>query len=107
MTTIVNRTPHPINIHLDDGTVRTIPVSLPTPRVASKRVPLGMIQGIAIDRPTYGEVNDLPPAEDDTLVVVSLMVAQAVPERKDLLVPGEVVRDPQGTIVGCKGLSRV
>ena len=35
--------------------------------------------------------------------IVSQMVKNALPERKDLLVPAEIVRDNDGRIVGCKG----
>ena len=36
--------------------------------------------------------------------IVSQMVKSALPNRKDLLVPADVVRDKQGNILGCKTL---
>jgi hypothetical protein len=112
MTTIVNRTPHVVRILVDPlmgrsvDLVRTIEPTFPTPRTATAREAVSVIDGIPIDRVIYGGVVDLPPPEPGVFLIVSLMVAQAVPQRKDLLVPGEVVRDAAGGISACKGLSR-
>lgn len=38
--------------------------------------------------------------------IVSQIVKSALPERHDLLVPAEVVRDEMGNILGCKSLGR-
>lgn len=40
----------------------------------------------------------------ETYYIVSQIVKSALPTRKDLLVPAEVVRDENGNIVGCKSL---
>ena len=106
MPTIVNRTPHTVRILIGDAAMRTIEPTFPTPRTASTRMQVSIVDGIPVDHVIYGGVVDLPPAEPGVFLIVSLMVAQAVPERKDLLIPGEVVRDAAGVIVACKGLSR-
>ena len=54
----------------------------------------------------FGEVENLPPQEDGVMVIVSAMVASAAKDRNDLLVPGELVRDNDGNIIGCKSLRR-
>ena len=38
--------------------------------------------------------------------IVSQLVKNALPDRTDLLVPAEVVRDGNGNIIGCKSLGR-
>jgi hypothetical protein len=106
MPTLVNRTPHVVRILVGEEAIRTIEPTFPTPRTASTRMQFSIVDGIPVDRVIYGGVVDMPPAEPGVFLIVSLMVAQALPERKDLLVPGEVVRDAAGTIVACKGLSR-
>ena len=49
----------------------------------------------------------LPDPADDTLLIVSRMVAEAYPERRDLVFPTELVRDPRGRVSRCKSLSRI
>lgn len=41
------------------------------------------------------------------MYVVSRLVAEAVPERRDLVVPHGLVRDGQGRVVGCAQLAQV
>ena len=105
--TIVNRTPHVVRILVGDtAEALIIEPTFPTPRTATAREALFVVGGVPVDRVIYGGIVDLPPEEPGVFLIVSLMVAQAVPKRKDLLVPGEVVRDASGAIVPCKGLSR-
>jgi len=59
---------------------------------------------IDIYRETYGQVEGLPGPEDGTLYIVSALVRLALPERKDLVSPGECVRDSQGRVVSCYSL---
>lgn len=42
-----------------------------------------------------------------TLLIVSRLVAEACPERDDLVVPDDTVRDDAGRIIGCRALARV
>jgi len=53
------------------------------------------------------EVKPFPEEEEGIFYTVSLMVAQALPTRRDLLVPVGQVRDATGKITGCKGLARI
>jgi hypothetical protein len=64
------------------------------------------IDGIKITRQYFGEVENLPPQNKVDRFIVSRMVAEAC-HRPDLLVPGPAVRDENGKIVGCNGLSIV
>lgn len=83
-----NLTPHTINI-IDGEHAGTYP-SEGAARVSS--LPLGA-------------VIDLPEPEPDTIVVVSVITAEAAPGRSDLRVPGDQVRDDSGRIIGCRSLA--
>jgi len=54
-----------------------------------------------------GEVKPFPIEDSEVFYIVSLMVAQALPTRRDLLVPVGQMRDATGKITGCKGLARI
>ncbi|MBF8378501.1 hypothetical protein IW967_11610 [Alicyclobacillus mali] len=62
-----------------------------------------------LERPTKaikGELVDLPDPTDDTVYVTSTIVAQAAARagRTDVYSPAELVRDGNGTVIGCRGL---
>ena len=56
---------------------------------------------------SLGPVEGLPDPEDGVLLIVSRLVAKAVPYRRDVFAPGEAVRDRTGRIIGARGLCRV
>lgn len=62
---------------------------------------------IPVNRKFFSEVEGLPPREAGTCYIVSALVANAAPEREDLLVPDDTVRDEKGRIIGCRALARV
>ena len=66
-----------------------------------------MADGILVYRWFPEEIVNLPEPELDTYCIVSKMLAQACPERKDLIFPGTVVRSKSGDVVGCIDFSRV
>ena len=69
--------------------------------VDALRLPEGVIP---IYRSQFtSRVHDLPDPQPGVRYVVSAIVLRACPERSDLLVPVEGVRDPHGRIVGCTG----
>ncbi|HLU45236.1 MAG TPA: hypothetical protein VKZ67_09500, partial [Natronosporangium sp.] len=41
------------------------------------------------------------------LLIVSRMVAEAAPHRRDLVIPHGLLRDSQGRVVGCAGFGQV
>ena len=100
-----NCTPHTLNIHLPDGSVRSLPPSGVSPRVATVTEPSESVDGVPVVTSRLGEVTGLPPAEPGVFLVVSQIVASAA-GRPDLLFPGELVRDDAGRPVGCRGLAR-
>ena len=63
--------------------------------------------GIVARVSAYGEVQNLPAQRDDTLLIVSSLVAARCKDRTDVFIPNEPIRDAEGRIVGCKSLGRV
>jgi hypothetical protein len=53
-----------------------------------------------------GRLTGLPAAEEGTLLLVSRMVAEAAPDRIDLVYPDDVVRDAKGEVLHCRALGR-
>jgi hypothetical protein len=103
MKTIKNHTPHQITIHDGDKSVVYEKVGAP-PRLATVRTAVGDVGGHEVVRTSFGTLEGLPPREEDVLLIVSAMVAEAAPERDDLAYPGEAVRDADGKIIGARGL---
>lgn len=49
----------------------------------------------------------LPARQQDVLLIVSRMVAAALPQRRDLVFPYDVMRDSEGHPIGCRALGQV
>ncbi len=124
MSKIINLTPHPIqlldgsNCNFDikcrsyrvDGDVIVIKTFAPEgicPRCSQKEQLVDNIDGIDIFRMEFGKVDNLPQEQEDTYYIVSALVAQACPDRKDFLIPAHMVRNAEGRILGCLAFSRV
>ena len=109
---IVNLTPHKITFIGDKGRLGIDP-SGTIARVSAKVKETGHIYvtkfgiSIPITETTYGEVEGLPDPVDDTIYIVSSLVAQRVPDRKDVFIPNESVRDENGHIIGCRSLGHI
>lgn len=104
---IINMTPHPVNIVDENNEVVEIfPKSGNLIRLSSSTVSVGMIGNIPITKTKFGAAEGLPDYKDDVFYVVSQLVKSAFPDRGDLLVPAEVVRDADGRIIGCKSLGK-
>ena len=103
-----NFTPHNVVIVMNetkivipsDGIARVTEAKTVTPSID--------VDGVIIEtfKSSFGEVENLPPQEEGVMVIVSALVASAAKGRDDLLVPGELVRDDGGNIIGCKSLRR-
>ena len=103
MNKFVNLTPHTIN---EVVTGLEIPPSGTVARVAASSTVVDNINGVPIYTTTYGDVVGLPDSQPGVYYVVSGAVLAARPDRKDLLAPGELVRDNNGQPIGCKGFRR-
>lgn len=77
------------------------------PRCKTKEKNEGLIDGVPIMTIEFGSIDDLPPEEPGTMLIVSALVANAgrTQGREDLLVPARVVRDAESRIVGCLTLA--
>ena len=105
MKKIINCTPHEINIIREDGNINIKPQEKPA-RVSTKRVVTGNINGITVNNVCFGEVENLPEEKEDTIIIVSRIVAEAVKRyRDDVVVVDETVRDEKGRVIGCKSFA--
>lgn len=123
---VINCTPHDVFIcgvtscMLQDGRpylreegeeypepLRVYPAAKEPARVTFVQRADGMADGVLVYRWFPEEVVNLPEPKPDTYYIVSKMLAQACPERKDLIFPGTLVRNESGHIVGCIDFSRV
>jgi len=116
MTKIVNLTPHTVNLIKGDSLRGPID-SRGVARATEHLEPLAPISwdvfgdcGLHVLVPctskSFGAVTGLPAPENDTLYIVSQIVADACPDRTDLIVPSDIVRDPSGQVSGCRAFSR-
>ena len=102
--TITNLTPHALVFVLADGSSRSIAPSGAVARCRTVNSPAGDAEGIPLARVSYGAVEGLPEPAEGVLYVVSALVRAAVPGRSDVASPGDLVRDPAGNVIGCRGL---
>lgn len=126
MLNIVNCTPHEVVIYetsdcyMRDGFLYlrddeeeypqpylTLPAAKEPASVTFVQKVDGMVDGILVYRWFPEEVVNLPDQKPGTYYIVSKMLAQACPERKDLIFPGTLVRDADDHVVGCIDFSRV
>lgn len=105
-----NCTPHDVVIlNEKDEVIVTYPPTGILPRLKADVRPEGVIQDNSNLIPftvTYlGETQDLPDFDPNVMLIVSRLVADANPDREDLVFPNEVVRNDKGQIIGCRSLS--
>ena len=103
MEKIRNFTPHEIVIIGEDGKETRYP-SEGMARVTTVSRSMGKFAGVPLVKVGFGEVEGLPPVKSRTLVIVSRIVRDACPDRGDLAVPTDFVRDEKGRIVGAQAL---
>ena len=101
---IINLTPHSVRILDSDNNVVREYKSEGVIRLSEKRSKITEIDGIALFQKTFG-TTDLPEPQPNTYYIVSSLVAQMFPNRKDLLIPDQIVRDKDGRIIGCRSFS--
>lgn len=107
MINIKNLTPHNIVVLVSDDIRYIITPCDTVARCTAKTETIGEINGIPMTRTSYGDVCGLPDPIPNTVFLVSTLVAQACPERDDLFIPNEIVRDENGKVIGCKSFGRV
>jgi len=114
---IRNFTPHAVRLEIGRGTV----VVFESEGIARVSTSEEICGGIALAAEAYGvedrEVLDitlfeqvhgapegLPPERAGVYLIVSGLVRCALPHRKDLLSPGDLIRDERGRVTGCRKL---
>ena len=103
---IFNLTPHAVNIVAEDlSPLATINPEEESARCSQTTIITGSIGNIPITSTSFGCVEGLPEEQEDIYYIVSRLVMQGCPNRRDLLVPNDIVRDDTGRIVGCKSLA--
>lgn len=114
---ILNLTPHPIRLYVDDrpdgiddldpGLLRVIDPEATPARLGMVPLTSEFRDGIPVELVEYGHAENLPRPHDGTAYIVSLPVALALaPRRGDLLVPYREVRNSSGTVIGCRQLAQ-
>lgn len=101
----INLTPHDVVIVSKDGKTKTIKASGDIARVDTNEKLIDNIGGVDIYRTTYGSVNGLPSKKEGVGYIVSGVVRAALPKRKDLFSPTQLIRNNSGQVIGARGLS--
>lgn len=103
---LINLTPHDINI-IDGDNKITIKASGTIARCALTDMLVKMIDGVPVYRQIFGDIEGLPGEKDGVIYIVSRIVADAAKSfgRTDVLCPASTIKDADGHIIGCKGLS--
>lgn len=108
---VINTTPHDVIVCLEDGSSRIFPKGKVSVRVEARTAQTGDMDGIPVFEETLGDPVLLDPGMEtmgaDALIVsrvaAGAMAGDCRYKEFKLLVPGEVVRDDAGRIIGCKG----
>lgn len=104
-TIIVNATPHAVTLmNAENQVLQVFQPSGICPRCSVSREVIGDINGIPVNKSVFGEVVGLPEYQEDTIYIVSRVVAEAA-KRPDLYVVDDAVRDSEGRIIGCRALA--
>ena len=104
--TIINLTPHAINLlSTNNEPITTILPTSPPARVSTTTTFSRMLGVARITQTVFGDVEALPAPQEGIIYIVSRIVRAACPNRNDLFYPNELVRDENRRIIGCQSLS--
>lgn len=107
----VNLTPHTLVVYDKDSkhVIRKIPPSGTIARVSTRKEQLEPVDGIPVSRTVFGDVEGIPEPREDTLYVVSSIVASHT-SRDDVVAPDtsddSVVRNEEGQIIGVRAFQK-
>lgn len=102
---LINLTPHDINVVQGEKKI-TIPKEGIVVRVEELRKEKPSLDGYKIEEVSYGDVLNMPAPQKGVLYIVSNLTATALQSKgrtRDILIPGELLRDEKGQIVGTTG----
>lgn len=110
---LINLTPHDITLVNRENNEITlvIPASGVIARLKSETVVTGQVTidgfDVELTETRYGKIENLPDPEDGVIYITSSLVAGQCPDRSDVRIPNESVRNDKGQIIGCYSLGRV
>jgi len=104
---IINLTPHPIIIIKENGEKIILEKCNNPARCDSFRVKVCEINGISVNKVCFGQIYNLPEKRENTIYIVSRIIAEAAKDRDDLYIVDETIRDENGNIIGCKSLAKI
>jgi len=101
---VVNLTPHAVTVvDASSRVIRCWPGSDEPARVEAVRVPVGLeVAGVPLMAEERSRAANLPEPQEGVWFIVSSVVGSAHPERRDLLVPSDLVRDGEGVVTACR-----
>ena len=110
VTILRNLTAHPVMIVGERDSI-VLPASSSPPRISDE---IARSTSVVVDQVhipvcdvAAGTVSGLPEPQDGVLFVVPRIVAAACPDRTDLVIPFDDVRDHAGRVIGCRALARL
>lgn len=103
---VVNLTPHMVTV-VDESSrvIQRWPRAAQPARVDAVRVRVAAVAGVPEGVPLMSEERtraNLPEPREGVWFIVSSVVVSAHPERRDLLVPSDLVRNGQGVVTACR-----
>ncbi len=102
---IHNKTPHDVVILTEDGReIKRLKAGKGAVRLGADVKKVGNIGRVPITKTTFKEAQGLPSYQEGIYYVVSQLVKTSLPQRKDLLVPAQILRDEKKRIIGCMSL---
>lgn len=106
VTKYINLTPHIVNIQTTKGEILSFPSEAQARVAQTSQVLVETAEGIPIKSTSYGEIEGLPDPQENTIFIVSMLVAQAA-RRLDVLSPDSgpsACRDANGNILYVRAL---
>lgn len=103
---LINLTPHATHVLMRDNKILTIESSGNARCEMITQVLDDDFNGVSLNSNTYGEIVGLPEPAENTLYIVSSIVAHAVKEKRtDCIIVDKTIRDEKNFIIGCKGFA--
>lgn len=116
--TIINLTPHTVRLEKENGEfIEFIPSGI-VARISTEYGKLSNFpslnknleknlkgSGINFIYTEFSDPINLPEESMDKIYIVSAILKNALPDRNDLVVPADLIRDEKGNVIGCRALS--
>lgn len=104
--TIINLCSHPVHVMGGIYPDVTFPPSGKVARCDDISIPAGYIDQVPVVIKSYRKIPNLPEPTPGVYYIVSMTVRTSLPDRTDLLSPGDSIKDANGEIIACTNLVR-